>query len=65
MIGSHHQILTFTDEQLLANGGGDIADKLDEFSAEGWDIHSVVTTAAHEHVFILRWKAAAGSGGGR
>ena len=65
MIGSHHQILTFTDADLLTDKGAAVADQLDQLSSEGWDIHAVVTTAAHDHVFILRWKVPPGGGGGR
>jgi hypothetical protein len=65
MVGSQHHILVFGDADLLANNGDVVVEELDRLSTEGWDVLTVVTTAASEHVFLLRYKPPPGGGGGR
>jgi hypothetical protein len=65
MVGSQHHILVFGDAALLANDGDAVVEELDRLSIEGWDLHSVVSTAASQHVFLLRYKPPPGGGGGR
>jgi len=65
MVGSQHHILVFGDAELLADNGNAAVEELDRLSTEGWDVLTVVTTAASEHVFLLRYKPPPGGGGGR